>query len=176
MTTRTAAFSPASIADRRRSAVRAGESGSDVAMPMASAEVLPVILRSVQVGENARVFHRQLEPVIKIASDHGSGSLRKVLFQQLGKEYTAEQDRVPPPTLKRRDYQGWSALSETPDQGPDRLGREERVVHRSEEHGDRFLGKGPDSGLKRGDGPGGRVWIEDRFSAVPQGLLDHRVR
>ena len=97
--------------------------------------MLPVFLRGVNVGKDAGIYDRQLEPVIKIATDDGSGPLREILLQELPKEYTAEEDRVATPSLECGDYQGGSAFDKTSYQGPDRVRREEGVVHGSEEDG-----------------------------------------
>jgi hypothetical protein len=101
--------------------------------------VLPVFLQGVNIGEDAGVSHRQLEPVIKIATDDGSGPLREILLQELRKECTAEEDRVPTPPLECGEHQGGSAFDKSSDQGPNRVWREEGMVHGSEEDGGGFV-------------------------------------
>ena len=104
-------------------------------------EVPPVFFRSVEIGKDARVVHRQLESVIKISSDDGSGSLREIFLQKFGEKAPAEQDRVPPPPFERRDHERCAVGRKTLNQGPDRIRREERMVHRGEKDGRSFIGQ-----------------------------------
>jgi len=96
--------------------------------------VFLVILYCVNIGKDSRVLHRELESVMKIAADYGSGPLRKVLFKEFREEITAEEYRMASPSLERGNHQGGTAFGEAPDQGSDRGRGKERVVYGRKEN------------------------------------------
>ena len=109
--------------------------------------MLPVILLGVNIGKDAGVIHRQLQSVIKIAPDDGSGSLGKVLLQEFWEHVSAEEDRVSPPTFESGDHQGRPTFDEPSYQTLNGGGRKKRVINRGEQNCRSMVRKGPETGL-----------------------------
>jgi hypothetical protein len=104
-------------------------------MSGAFSEVFLVVIGCVDVGQDPGIVDWELEPLLKIAADHGSGSFREAGFQKLGKEIPTEEHGVAPPSLECRDDERSPGFPETTDEGLYRLRGEKGVVHRGEKHG-----------------------------------------
>ena len=79
-------------------------------------EVLPVLLRSVDIRQDSGIVNRQLEPLTKIAADNGPSPLGEICFQKLGKKGAAEENRVPAPSFEGRDDKGRPGFDMSGDQ------------------------------------------------------------
>jgi hypothetical protein len=102
-------------------------------------KVLLILFWGVDVGEDPGIVYRHLEPIFKIATDHGSGAFGKALLQEFGKELAPKEHRVASATLESRDHQGSPLVSKPLDQASHRIGTEERVVHGCDQNRGRIV-------------------------------------
>jgi len=131
----------------------------------------PVVFGSVDIGQNAGVVHRYLESITKVTTNHGSGPLGEVLFQEVGKGLPAEEDGVAPPSPEERNEKWGAGSEEVLDQRPNRIGFEKGVVHRTEEYCRHLRGESPDPRLEGRYGSPGRIRIVDHLPTVLPCLL-----
>lgn len=129
---------------------------------------MPVIGWSVDVDENSRVVHRDLEPLRKIALNHAPSSVRQSVLQELGEEVTVKDDGMPSPTLVGRCDDRCGFPGEGCKEGQDGSRKEERVIHWAEEDGGRIGGDRSDPRLEGGNGARGGIGVlNDECTAGP---------
>ena len=95
--------------------------------------MLPILLRGIDVRQDSRIIHRQLQALGKIAANYRSGAFWEVLFQKFGEKGPAEENWMSSPSIMGRDHHGRAGFFESRDESPDGRRGKERVVYGSQQ-------------------------------------------